>query len=664
MTDWRDYILQHFQTPSHRLTLVADPDGLMIEEQLLSTIRANGLQLIRFDDAVQFRYAYESQFRNKWDLNEETELVVVLHSPRNDLRHLPFDLLQVGRQLRFQLSNLLPNLSYPVVRELDHVDLVQLYTAYEQNPTDVLGDQGTRAYLLEHVFGVALDTFKTVADVLEHLLRRHYVGQHVPASIDRLILERWQHIPGLEEWPLATIIGNRSAFFEFLQSAWPRYLANHEMRVKGTRESSVVYSLNVPLLPLDDPHVSAYVDSLFLEGYLRPIPVPADWELDGWTNVGVIRQPEIQIQLNFENLVKAVRSSLPTPADNHQAWIKFARAWAKLVTIRHQLSPLSMLPTAMNFNELQLVVETNFAEWTKDRYLGLHNYPAFPEPIMLHQISHYLAGQIRDAKIKRVALVVIDGLSLGQWLLIEEQLATKERGWSFADSAVFAWVPTLTSVSRQSIFAALTPLHFPTTWNRTDREAAQWYRFWIDQGFSEKAVGYFKGPNLDNNPELDAWLQDPRSTIAGLVINQVDDIMHGMQLGTAGMQQQVQLWIEQGHLSHLFTKLQQAGFAIFVTADHGNISAKGIGEPRMGALVSTEGKRALQFSQPTFLAQAQNQYPDAIPWHSDALPEDVHVLLASGLDAFYTPEDEVVCHGGISLEEVIVPFVQVVSVPA
>jgi hypothetical protein len=39
MADWRDHILQHFQEPIYRLTLVADPDGLLLEEELLATIR-------------------------------------------------------------------------------------------------------------------------------------------------------------------------------------------------------------------------------------------------------------------------------------------------------------------------------------------------------------------------------------------------------------------------------------------------------------------------------------------------------------------------------------------------------------------------------------------------------------------------------------------------
>src|SRR3990172_12108908 len=167
MPDWRDYVLQHFQLPSHRLTLVADPDGLMLEEQLLATIRANGFQLLRFDDPVQFRYAYENQFRQRWDRGEETELVVVLRSPEHDLSRLPFDLLQVGRQLRFHLSDLFPKLSYPVIRELDHSDLDALFTAYQDYYDEPLGERGTSLYALRHVFGVSLETLRNPTDVLK-----------------------------------------------------------------------------------------------------------------------------------------------------------------------------------------------------------------------------------------------------------------------------------------------------------------------------------------------------------------------------------------------------------------------------------------------------------------------------------------------------------------
>lgn len=662
MADWRDYLLQHFQVPSHRLTLVADPDELMLEERLLAALRANDFQLLRFDDAVRFRYAYETQFRQKWDRGEETELVVVLRSPEHDLRHLPFDLLQVGRQLKFQLSDLFPKLSYPIVRELDRADFDLLYAAYQTYDGDELGDQGTRAYLLRHVFGVSAETLRTPADVLKHLLARHYTGRRVPASLDRFLLERLRQIRGAESWPLALLMADRSAFFNFLQRAWPRFLVERETAITGVRESRIDYGADAPLLPLDEPEVRAFVDSLFLEGYLRPIPVPTDWRRDSWTEVGVTRQPEIDRQLRFERLIEAARQELPDAAATHQAWIKFAHTWAEVIVLRYGLPADSPLPAAVGFEPLQLMVEQRFADWMQQRYLALHNYPSLPAPVMLHQVPHYLANQLKASKFQRVALIVIDGLALDQWLMIQSQLREDESDWKFAESAVFAWVPTLTSVSRQSIFAAWPPLNFPKTWDRTDREPNQWKRYWMDEGLSEHEVRYFNGADLDADPELDEWLHDPRARVAGLVLRKVDEIMHGMQLGTAGMHRDVDLWAERGHLARLLRKLQQAGFAIFITADHGNITARGIDRPKQGDLIESRGKRALQFSQPSFLAQAQAQFPTAIAWRSEALPDSVHVLLADGLNAFESPTEEIVCHGGISLEEVIVPFVQVMSV--
>ena len=65
MSIWRDHILQLFRTPTQRLTLVADPDGLMLEEELLATIRQDGFELLPFEDPIAFRYAYESNYRQQ-----------------------------------------------------------------------------------------------------------------------------------------------------------------------------------------------------------------------------------------------------------------------------------------------------------------------------------------------------------------------------------------------------------------------------------------------------------------------------------------------------------------------------------------------------------------------------------------------------------------------
>ncbi len=80
MSSWRERILSEFTPGAARLTLVADPDGLLLEEGVLAAIRERGFEPIAFDDPVAFRYAYESGFRSRWDRGEGEGPAVVLRS--------------------------------------------------------------------------------------------------------------------------------------------------------------------------------------------------------------------------------------------------------------------------------------------------------------------------------------------------------------------------------------------------------------------------------------------------------------------------------------------------------------------------------------------------------------------------------------------------------
>ena len=53
------------------------------------------------------------------------------------------------------------------------------------------------------------------------------------------------------------------------------------------------------------------------------------------------------------------------------------------------------------------------------------------------------------------------------------------------------------------------------------------------------------------------------------------------------------------------------------------------------------------------------RFPDAWPWPPAGLPEDYLPLLASGRKAFVRQGERTVAHGGVCLEELIVPFVKI-----
>jgi hypothetical protein len=97
---------------------------------------------------------------------------------------------------------------------------------------------------------------------------------------------------------------------------------------------------------------------------------------------------------------------------------------------------------------------------------------------MLHQVPRYLAHRATasggDGKL---AVLVIDGLAMDQWAVLRQQMRNG-RSWLAEESGIFAWIPTLTSVSRQSIFAGDPPFFFSGSIDTTRKEEQHWKRFW------------------------------------------------------------------------------------------------------------------------------------------------------------------------------------------
>ena len=154
-------------------------------------------------------------------------------------------------------------------------------------------------------------------------------------------------------------------------------------------------------------------------------------------------------------------------------------------------------------------------------------------------------------------------------------------------------------------------------------------------------------------------LSHPKARVVGLVIDKVDKIMHGMELGTPGMHNQIRQWTEQGFLTKLFDLLLEHGFHIFLTSDHGNIEAKGCGSPGEGVIAEMRGQRVRIYPDELLRSQVKDRFPDAIEWPAVGLPDDFLPLLAPDRKAFIKEEDKIVGHGGISIEEIVVPFVSI-----
>ncbi len=660
MNSWRETILKDFVPNVSKLTLVADPDSLLTEEKLALELYQRGFELLEFNDPVEFRYAYELKYRSIWDRGENADLVVILHLPAAELESLPYDLLKTGRKLAFDLGTLFPNLSYPVIESLDRSLLDALYEAQKKLSSDRMGDNATIDFMLRHVFGIAAELISNEVELLRMLLRIHYNKIQMPGVLsDRLVQVLKEH-HSFQGWPLAEIVPDEEAFFAFIQERWPVFLdnlSNPNKLAEPYSEYAFKYS-GPAFLPFNHQDIRVYIDNLFVEGNLTPVLKPElsiTTTSELWIKSGIVELGDEDNNVRISRLFSIVDDGVPTADCRHSDWINFALKYAELAAKVHcgtkaeDQVRLSQISTAMN---------SIFAQWLSSNYAGLINLPP-TNPAMLHHVPRHLARDLEESKDGRIALLVIDGLALDQWVTIRQILQEQDSSLIMRESAIFAWIPTLTSVSRQTIFSGKIPRYFPLSINSTNNEGKLWKQYWEDLGLSRLDIAYQRGlGDGDVANVLEATLNPGKTRVVGLVVDKVDKIMHGMQLGTAGMHNQIKQWCQAGFLGSLIGYLLDHDYQVWMTSDHGNIECQGKGHPSEGAIAETRGERVRVYPTPELRSQVADTFTFAHEWQPVGLPSNYFPLVAGGNDAFINPNESIVGHGGISVEEVIVPLVK------
>jgi len=201
------------------------------------------------------------------------------------------------------------------------------------------------------------------------------------------------------------------------------------------------------------------------------------------------------------------------------------------------------------------------------------------------------------------------------------------------------------------------PLYFPHTLHTTGREEKAWRLFWENRGVLSLYTTYVKGLGQGETTSFTQFLA-PSTRVAGLVVDVTDKLTHRALLGHRGLYAELKIWLEKGFLFQLLEELLATGYALYITSDHGNKACRGIGRLTEGVLAETQGERVRLYRDRCLRDLAAERYP-SITWPGDGLPPEVYALLARSGEAFVREGESVISHGGISVEEVLVPFVRV-----
>lgn len=659
LANWQQKILSQLDSRLARYFVVEDPDCLLAEQSLQTALSEKGFKLHFFEDSIELRYYLSVQF-----VSDSNCCVISVDSNKHDSSALPFDVLINSQRLSVSLSDCFPNIAYNVLKSLQVGELSALDTAIDIYTPGQMNESASWDFVLRHVFKVAPEVIQSLSDLLSNLLSLHRRDVELPNSLARRLIALLSNRQQFDGLPLNVMVSSKQGFFDFLQEHWPDYVADIvESKSKETKEPSTTYLVfhkrdTKDVLPFGHDDVRVYIEDLFLEGCLTPIEVEASEKLvSHWCLVGVLQDSDKQLKKRTLGLLALCEEDLPEVSDRYQLWLQYAYRWAELSACyhmnEHQLNDVKVI--ADGYSSLQKKVDDRFSTWMLEKYGSLHNHPPMP-PVMLHHVPRAMAREIEQDRSAKSALILIDGLAIDQWVTLKSHL---ELGVDIEESAVFAWVPTVTSVSRQALFSAKAPYQFPSSIATTSTEPKAWERFWLDHGLNKNEVFYKKSLGTDDVNALIDELSDRRLRAVGLVINTVDDMMHGMQLGAAGMHNQVKLWAESGYLLQLVNGLMESGFSVHITSDHGNVESIGSGKITEAGIARSRGERARVYATETLRSSVEFDDSEVLNWSQAGLPKDYWPAVMKGRKAFVAKNDKIVGHGGVAIEEVIVPYITI-----
>lgn len=261
-------------------------------------------------------------------------------------------------------------------------------------------------------------------------------------------------------------------------------------------------------------------------------------------------------------------------------------------------------------------------------------------PVLVSSAMEYMS-----TRSERFAIVVMDGMSEFDWHVLREPFA----GIPHEESAAFAMVPTVTSLSRQSLLSGRYPRDFASPWT-TGKEKSEFVECAKRMGFAPDRIAYLRGYDDELPYGCDC---------AAFVILDVDERVHGQYGGRAGMLRDMELLRDGSRLAKLVRRLTDAGLDVYISADHGNTPCVGRGRVTgTGVETETKSRRMLVVNDLADVSDKQEKY-GLVQCPGGFLPQGLRYYVCPSGVSFDDPGENVMSHGGMSIDEVIVPFITV-----
>ncbi len=320
-------------------------------------------------------------------------------------------------------------------------------------------------------------------------------------------------------------------------------------------------------------------------------------------------------------------------------------------------------------------IENNYINWLK-------NPDNTSTPVMSHQLMKKKILPVVDASSEPVFMVLIDNLRYDQWRIIQPLIGEYFR--LLDDELYLGILPTATQYARNAIFAGLMPseieARFPNLWLNDEEEGGKNLHeedFLIDtlkryrkefKSSYVKITNHLDGKSLvENIPNL---MQNKLNVI---VYNFVDMLSHArteMEMireladDEAAYRSLTLSWFEHSPLFEAIKRIAEKKVKLIITTDHGTIRVKEpvkiIGDRtvnsnlryKQGRNLNYDKKEVFEIKNPADAMLPRQHLSQAFVFAK----QDKFFAYPNNFNYYVTFYKNTLQHGGISLEEMVIPF--------
>ena len=608
-------------------------------------LHQRGWECFDVETPLDLRYLYE-KFR-QGDLTFPT-----LVRLKFDRQRIPFDILVQIEPIDFIPSDLFPG--------LNPVFLTDLPARWYAKLIDDRGQTGTKSHLspeqtIQNILRICLSVEfpdkPRLVDFLNLIVNLILQQECLPASIINYFVAM-----EISTW-LADALSKNEHALASLQTVWDNYGETFQSPISIAEKGLPPETLEIIPILDTDMQIKDGFTKLCEVHQLSPIQLPLDHlPLPHWLTQDIHFQ--INVKDYLANELDRIELDMPTDSAGFDQWGEFAKNWAAW-----RVQQLKFWQDAQifqqHYEDVHDLIQKRFFLWLRDSFNSYIRYPYLPKPSCVHHVLPYLANRYPPNSRNPLAIVIMDGMAWEDWLILEQSLQPTLVDFHYDTIPILAFLPTLTSISRQALLSAQLPHQFPTSWQNTHMERKFWVSFWRASGLGSGEIGYVRGlgkqPNVSLSEEIFSLLQVPNLSVAAIIVNGIDDLLHSSSLTDATFQGDILSWANQICFRAFLEAILQKFSTVVITSDHGHITGKGIGKLPYEHLTIEDSLRVGIFTPP-LADHTLDQIEQGVAWSGYGLPDELMAVFPKRNGIFASPKTVRVSHGGPALEEVVIPL--------